>query len=183
MGEQENYNASKCNMVEDKPSETLRNTYEDPELSAQDQAADPPDTLYDAMMSTTEAYVPATVKKVPKAIIVKLHRTPMYQVADRSCFPRFQLSYSHIQPIGWNDSDVASRAPISETRPLKIGIPLAMTYATTVMPNVHPIQDAQWTKVLAAKCLDPLNTRTNTCLLASYNQHVSFRYSRGVRTG
>lgn len=29
--------------------------YEEPELSAQDQAADPPETLYEAMISTTEA--------------------------------------------------------------------------------------------------------------------------------
>lgn len=73
-----------------------------------------------------------------------------------------------MQPIGWNDKDVASKAPINDTRPLKIGIPLAMTYATTVIPKVHPIQDAQWVKVLAARCLEPRRTRTKTCLLASY---------------
>jgi putative heme iron utilization protein len=66
--------------------------YKEPELSAHDQAAEPPDTLYEAIMSTTEAYVPAIVRKVPKRIIVMLQSTPMDQVINRSCFPRFQLS-------------------------------------------------------------------------------------------
>lgn len=136
-------------------------------MSAHDQAAEPPDTLYEAIMSTTEAYVPAMVRKVPKTMIVTLQSTPTDQEIERSCFPRFQLSWSHMHPIGWNESDVASNAPIRETSPPNMGIPLAIKYATTVIPKVHPIQDAQWVKVLAARCLEPRKTRTKTCLLAS----------------
>lgn len=38
----------------------------------------------------------------------------------------YQLSYSHIKPMGWNDINVASNAPIKEMSPPKTGIALAM---------------------------------------------------------
>ena len=57
--------------------------------------------------------------------------------------PLLQLSYSHMQPMGWNDTTVPSRAPINEIKLSKMGIPLAMTYAHTAMVNVQPIHVVQ----------------------------------------
>jgi hypothetical protein len=54
-----------------------------------------------------------------------LQQTINLHVMLRFAFSRFQLSYSHMQPIGWKDNNVPSKAPISETNPLKTGIPLA----------------------------------------------------------
>lgn len=48
------------------------------ELSAQDQAEDPPDSLYESMMLTTDPYVPPIIKKVPETITKTLHVTIRY---------------------------------------------------------------------------------------------------------
>ena len=40
--------------------------------------------------------------------------------------PLVQLSYSHMQPMGWKDIRVPRRAPMRETRALKTGMPLAI---------------------------------------------------------
>jgi hypothetical protein len=43
-----------------------------------------------------------------------------------STFPLLQLSYSHMQAIGWKDMRVPRRAPTRETRPSNTGIALAI---------------------------------------------------------
>lgn len=69
----------------------------DPELSAQVQAPEPPDSLYESIIPTMEPYVPAIIKKVPARTTNELQATPNFHVAVRCSF---QLSYSHMQPIG-----------------------------------------------------------------------------------
>lgn len=42
-------------------------------------------------------------------------------------------------------------APMSETRPSKTGMALAMMYATTVTPSVQLNQTSQWVGLLLAR--------------------------------
>jgi hypothetical protein len=60
------------------------------------------------------------------AITNTLQQAIAVHLGDLSVLPLLQLSYSHIQPIGWKHMNVPSRAPISETRLSKTGIALAM---------------------------------------------------------
>ncbi|OJJ96348.1 hypothetical protein ASPACDRAFT_1859570 [Aspergillus aculeatus ATCC 16872] len=76
--------------------------------------------------------------------------------------PRPRLSWSHIHPIGWKDMNVARRAPIKDTRSLKMGIPLAMRYEETVTAKVQLSQVAQGVNVLAVRGLEPRRMRTNS---------------------
>jgi hypothetical protein len=46
-----------------------------------------------------------------------------------------QLSYSHMQPMGWKHMRVPKRAPTSETRPPKTGTADAMMYAVRITPK------------------------------------------------
>lgn len=142
----------------------------DPELSAQDHALDPPLTLYDSIISATVPYVPAIIKNVPDRTTHTLQRTINRHFSVGCCLPALQLSYSHMQPIGWNDIRVPSSAPIKDTRPLKTGMALAMMYATTATPQVLLSQTTQCTTVLAVRCLELRKTRTKTCLLGSYDR-------------
>lgn len=77
-------------------------------------------------MLTIDPYVPATVRKVPARITNTLQQTMKIQPGDLLTLPSLQLSYSHMQPIGWMDRTVPSNAPASETRPPKTGIALAI---------------------------------------------------------
>lgn len=70
--------------------------------------------------------------------------------------------------MGWKDSSVPRRAPISETRPPKTGIELAIINAVMAMPKVQLNQVAQWTKVGVARWTDPRSMRTKRYLLATY---------------
>lgn len=107
-----------------------------------------------SMMPTTVPYVPATVTNDPKTTIKILKHTIGNQ--DLECpRPVDQWSYSHIQPYGWRQRIVPSRAPIKETRASNAGIVLAMMYAITVMPKVQPSQQAQCVKVLVFRWREP----------------------------
>lgn len=96
------------------------------ELSAQDHAELPEAALLDAIILTTDPYVPATMRKDPSKTSITFQTTRRPHLTVGCSLPLLQLSYSHIHPIGWNDMRVPSKAPISETRSLKIGMPLAM---------------------------------------------------------
>lgn len=65
--------------------------------------------------------------KLPMTITKTLQETMNIHLGDRSTFPLPQLSYSHMQPMGWKHMNVPSKAPISETRLSKTGMALAMT--------------------------------------------------------
>ena len=53
------------------------------------------------------------------------HATIPFHLQSR--LDRCQLSYSHMQPMGWKLMSVPKSAPTSETRPPKTGIADAMT--------------------------------------------------------
>lgn len=131
-----------------------RMAHVEPELSAQEKAADPPDWSYDSLIPTTQAYVPATVKKVPMRITNTLQQTIGSQNFELF-LPLCQLSYSHIPPIGWKHRRVPSKAPISDTRESKTGIVLAMIKAITMILEVQPSQQTQCVMELLFKCLEP----------------------------
>lgn len=76
-----------------------------------------------------------------------LHATFKHHDSDFFSLPGAQLSYNHIQPMGWKQRDVARRAPTSETRPVKTGMLLAMIYATADTVKVDPSQVIQWVGV------------------------------------
>lgn len=78
------------------------------------------------MMLTTDPYVPAIIMKVPITTTKTLQQTIAIHLGDRLIFPLPQLSYSHMQPMGWKHMNVPSKAPISETRLSKTGMALAM---------------------------------------------------------
>lgn len=78
-------------------------------------------------MPTADPYVPEIIRKVPDATTNTLKPTMNIHLIERSALPSAQLSYSHMQPIGWNDMRVPRRAPTSETSPSKTGMPLAIT--------------------------------------------------------
>lgn len=78
------------------------------------------------MMETTDPYVPPTIKKVPDRITKPLQKTMKIHLGDLLILPLLQLSYNHMQPIGWKDMRVPRRAPTRDTRSLNTGIALAM---------------------------------------------------------
>ncbi len=84
-----------------------------------------------------------------------------------------QLSYSHIQPMGWKDIRVPSSAPISETRLLNTGIALAMIYAVITTPNVQRSQVVQCRRVLVERCLVLRRRRTKIYLLGTCRRKMS----------
>lgn len=69
--------------------------------------------------------------------------------------PSLQLSYNHMNPMGWKHMSVPSKAPIREISELKTGIALAMMYAITVTPKVQLSQVIQWIGELLVRCLEP----------------------------
>jgi hypothetical protein len=69
--------------------------------------------------------------------------------------PLAQLSYSHMQPIGWKHIRVPSNAPMRETKESNTGTELAMIYATTAMPEVQLSQVTQWVMLLLFRCREP----------------------------
>ena len=93
-------------------------------------------------MPTIDPYVPAIIKKVPETTTKTLKVTMRYHLVVGLRLPAVQLSYSHMQPMGWNDMSVPRRAPMRETRPPKTGMAEAMMYAITAQPKVQPIQVA-----------------------------------------
>lgn len=97
---------------------------------------------------------------MPIAITKTLNPTRNIHFGVFAGLPLLQLSYNHIQPMGWNDIRVPSKAPTNETRPSKTGMALAIMYAIRAMPKVQPSQAAQWVIVLEARCLDPRRART-----------------------
>lgn len=62
------------------------------------------------------------------------HATMPFHLQSR--FDRCQLSYSHMQPMGWKLMRVPRSAPTSETSPPKTGMAEAMTYAVRETPAV-----------------------------------------------
>ena len=138
------------------------------ELSAQDQAADPPDSLYALIIATTDPYVPATVKNHPHSTMKTLQHTINIHRAVGLAFPEVQLSYSHMQPIGWNIIILPRRAPISETRASKTGTALAIMYAIMVTANVEPSQVTQWMTVLEVRWWEPRRMRMKMYFPGNY---------------
>lgn len=120
------------------------------------------------MMLTTEPYVPAIIRNVPDSTTNTLQQTIRTHRGFFVALPCVQLSYSHMQPMGWKDIMVPSRAPINETRSLKTGIALAMMYATIVMPRVQPSQVAQCVTVLAVRWREPCRARTKMYLAGNW---------------
>lgn len=143
-------------------------------MSAQDQTPDPPLVLKESIIPTTDPYVPATIKNVPQTTTKTFQHTPRVHLCDRCSLPLFQLSYNHMQPLGWKLCSVPSKAPIKEMRLSKLGMALAIMYATTATPRTQPIQVPQCTSVFATRCFDPRSIRTKKCLLASY-AYVNYR--------
>lgn len=70
--------------------------------------------------------MPAIIRNVPKTMTNPLQATMSIHLVDLVVLPAVQLSYSHMQPMGWKDMRVPRRAPISDTSPPKTGIALAM---------------------------------------------------------
>lgn len=79
------------------------------------------------MIPAIEPYVPATVINIPVAMTNTLQKHIRTQRTVGALRPSAQLSYSHMHPYGWNVRTVPRRAPMSETRPSKTGIALAIT--------------------------------------------------------
>ena len=75
-------------------------------------------------MPMTAPYVPATSKKEPPTKMKMLMLTRKLHLKSRTLL--FQLSYSHMQAIGWKHISVPNSAPIRETSSPKTGMPLAM---------------------------------------------------------
>jgi hypothetical protein len=119
------------------------------------------------IIPTTEPYVPETIRNVPAIITNPLQKTIKYHRISR-VLP--QLSYSHIQPIGWKDIRVPRSAPIRETRLLNTGIALAIIYAVITTLNVQRSQVVQCRRVLAERCLVSRRRRTKIYLLGTYTE-------------
>lgn len=94
-------------------------------MSAHDQADDPPSALYASMIPIMDPNVPEIIRKVPMKITKEAQTTPIRQPIVGFSRPLRQLSYSHMQPIGWKQSSVPKRAPQRDTMPLKTGMALA----------------------------------------------------------
>lgn len=105
------------------------------------------------MISTTEPYVPATMRKIPEAMTKALQQAIAHHC--REVARRSQLSYSHIAPYVCMHMSGPSRAPISETSPSKTGMALAMMYATTVTPSVQLNHTSQWIGLLLVRWREP----------------------------
>lgn len=59
-----------------------------------------------------------------------------------------------MKPMGWKDIGVASRAPTSDMRLLKLGIALAMMYVIKAADAVQLSHMAQCVIELEVRCLD-----------------------------
>ena len=136
------------------------------ELSAQVQAAVPPSALYESMIPTIDPYVPPIIKKVPLTITNTLHATMAFHFQSRLVL--FQLSYSHIHPMGWKHIRVPRSAPISETRPPKTGMADAMIYAMSETVAVRPNQTIQCLAVLWLRWWVPRRVRMKKYLAVIY---------------
>ncbi len=104
--------------------------------------------------------------KLPTMMIKMLQATIEYHLTDFVF--KAQLSYNHMQPYGWKHIKVPRRAPINETRPPNTGIALAIRYAITVIPLVHPSQVPQCTRLLEFKCFDPRKILRKMYLAGTY---------------
>jgi hypothetical protein len=60
-----------------------------------------------------------------------------------------------MKPIGCIDMSVPPKAPTRATRPLRMGMALAMIYPRIAFPAVQEIQTAQWVGVFWLKCREP----------------------------
>lgn len=145
------------------------------ELSAQDHASVPSGEFTIVLMAL---YVPAIKRNIPARITNMLQATPINHRGDAFASGLFQLSYSHIQPIGWNDISGPKRAPMRATSCSKIGIPLAMQYDMTVIVRVEPSQVTQWIRLLAVRCSEPRKKRINMNLAESLG-YVSYLLRKG----
>lgn len=114
------------------------------------------------MIPTRDPYVPAIIMNVPETITNTDQPTIRRQRVVGFALPSLQLSYSHMQPMGWKDSKVPKREPVRYTIPLNTGIALARMYAVKQTAKLQPSQVVQWVKVLSIKCFDPRNARTKT---------------------
>lgn len=77
-------------------------------------------------------------------------------------------------PIAWNDINVPRSAPISETKPPKTRIVLAMMYEIVAMiyeivamMSVQPIHMGHCANVMAVRCREPCRRRTKMYLAGS----------------
>ena len=122
------------------------------------------------MMETTDPYVPPIIKKVPDTITKPLQQTIRIHLGDLLILPLLQLSYNHMQPIGWKDIIVPRRAPTRDTRSLNTGIALAIIYATRAIPEVQLSQVTQWIIVFSVKCFEPCKRRTKMYLAGNWEQ-------------
>ena len=123
-------------------------------------------------METTDPYVPPIIKKVPDRITKTLQQTIRIHLGDLLTLPLLQLSYSHMQPIGWKDIRVPRRAPTRDTKSLNTGIALAIIYAMIAIPDVQLSQVTQWIIVFAVRCLEPCKMRMKIYLAGNW-EHVS----------
>lgn len=91
------------------------------------------------------------MRKVPEMMMKSDQKTMAIHLSVFCLLPSVQWSYSHMPPMGWKQMSVPSRAPMSETRPPKTGMALAMMYAMPAQLPVQPIQVVQWIVVLRAR--------------------------------
>ena len=92
-----------------------------------------------------------------------LQMNPVLQLHVFRFLP-FQLSYSHIIPIGWYDIKGTSRPPMRDTRPPKIGTALATMYDIMVMAATDPSQVIQCVGVDLVRCFEFRSIRTKSNL-------------------
>lgn len=117
--------------------------------------------------------MPATIRNVPIAMTRILHATMQHHLFDPRV-PLRQLSYNHMQAMGWKQVSVPSRAPMSDTRASKEGMALAIMYAMTVTLTVHPSQVIQCVGELLVRWGEPRRRWTNMNLDGIYrNQRVN----------
>lgn len=105
------------------------------------------------MISTTEPYVPATMRNMPTAMTNALQQAMGHH---RREFSRpSQLSYSHIAPYVCRHMSGPNKAPMRETSPSNTGMALAMMYATTMTLRVQLNQTSQWVGLLLVRWREP----------------------------
>lgn len=104
-------------------------------------------------------------RNVPDTMTKIDHATMPFHFQSR--LVRCQLSYSHMQPIGWKLIRVPRSAPTSETRPPKTGIADAIMYAARETAAVKLNQVIQCLAVGWLRCFVPRRVRMKKYLATS----------------
>ena len=134
------------------------------ELSAQDQAAEPPASLFSLTIARIDPYDPPAMQKKPIQMTNIDQATPKNHLCRAAgvVLPWLwdQLSWSHMKPYACIVMNVPRNAPIRDTKALKTGMALAMMYATRTTPLVQLSQVVQCVHVLEVRCFVPRRKRT-----------------------